>query len=390
MNRRMLIGGALAMLLLIPGVAIIALKDRNTDAKPPSQAKPSASAPAPPAETLTVEVVAVVSQTLNRTVRLPGELQAYLSVAISPKVTGIVEWVGVDRGSPVKQGQLLARLIAPELIAQRTEAEAKLRAEESTYARLKSASATPGVVAGNDLEVSQKTVEAGRARVQALRDMESYLLVAAPFDGVITERNVHPGALIGPAGGPGAGVPMLRLEQISRLRLVVSVPEIYVGGIAAGESVTFTVSAYPGETFSGVISRIARSVDVKTRTMPVELDVKNPTGRLAPGMFPEVEWPVRRSDPTLFVPAKAVVTTTERTFVLRVRGESVEWVTVKRGFSVGDLVEVFGDLSPGDQVVRRGSDELRPGTRVIPRVVSPTAQQISWKVTQITTEEGRS
>jgi membrane fusion protein, multidrug efflux system len=109
---------------------------------------------------------------------------------------------------------------------------------------------------------------------------------------------------------------------------------------------------------------------VKTRTMPVEMDVKNPRGRLASGMFPEVEWQVRRSDPTLFVPAKAVVTTSERTFVLRVRDGSVEWVTVKRAASEGDLVEVFGDLKPGDQVLRRGTDELRPGTRVMPRVVS--------------------
>jgi RND family efflux transporter MFP subunit len=374
MNRLKMMVGAICVLILILSLVFIDGKDKDTVAKlpvggPAPQTKPSSSGPSSPAEASTVEVVLVVAQALNRTIRLPGELQPYLSVALYPKVTSIVEWIGVDRGSLVKQGRLLARLVAPEVNAQRAEAEAKLQAEENTYARLKSASATPGVVAGNDLEVAQKTVEADRARVQALREMESYLLITAPFDGVITERNVHPGALVGPAGGSSAGAPMLRLEQTSRLRLVVSVPEVYVGGITMGETVTFAVLAYPAESFSGVISRIARSVDVKTRTMPVELDVKNPTGRLASGMYTEVEWPVRRPHPTLFVPAKALVTTTERTFVLRVRGENVEWVTVKRGFSVGDLVEVFGDLNPGDQVVHRGTDELRPGTRVIPLAV---------------------
>ena len=376
MKRLTLIGGIIAVLLLMFALAIIVHKDNDTSAKPPPASKPSVTGPSSSAETPTVEVVAVVAQTLSRTVRLPGELQPYQSVVIFPRVTGFLEWIGVDRGSRVKEGQLLARLVAPELKAQRAEAEAKLRSDESTFTRLKSASATPGVVAGHDIEVAEKTVEADNARVQALREMERYLLITAPIEGVITERNAHPGALLGPAGGPGAGAPLVRLEQVSRLRLVVAVPEAYVGGIVGGETVKFTVPAYPAETFTGSISRIARSVDVKTRTMPVELDVKNITGRLAPGMFPEVGWPVRRPEATLFVPAKAVVTTTERIFVLRVRNDSVEWVTVKRGSSIGDLVEVFGDLSPGDQVVRRGTDELRPGTRVILRVDSLTPRQV--------------
>jgi membrane fusion protein (multidrug efflux system) len=370
MNRRRLIGSLIGVLILVTALVLIAGRNEeravNGSKKgATSQTTPSAPKPSSP-EAPTVEVAPVVAQALNLTSRLPGELQPYLSVALYPKITGIVEWIGVDRGSQVKQGQLLVRLLAPEVKAQRAEAQAKLQGAESTYARLKSASATPGVVAGQDLEVAQKTVEADRARVQALREMESYLLMKAPFDGVVTERNVHPGALIGPAS---AGAPVLRLEQASRLRLVVWVPEAYVGGIAGGETFKFTVPAYPGESFSGSIARIARSVDVKTRTMPVEMDVKNQTGRLSPGMFAEVEWSVRRPTATLFVPTKSVVTTSERTFVLSVRDGSVEWITVSRGASQGDLVEVFGALSPGDQVVRRGTDELRPGTRVVPRVV---------------------
>jgi membrane fusion protein, multidrug efflux system len=196
--------------------------------------------------------------------------------------------------------------------------------------------------------------------------MEHYLIITAPFDGVVTTRNVHPGALVGPAGGGGAGAnpPLVRLEHTARLRLMVPVPEQYTGELAPGRNVTFSVPAFPGRTFQGTITRVAHSVDMKTRTMPVEMDVNNATGALAPGMFPEVEWPVRRSAPTLFVPAKAVVTTTELTFVIRVQQDTTEWVRVQKGHAVGDLIEVFGDLQVGDAVVARGTDELRAGTKV--------------------------
>lgn len=343
----------------------------------------------------TVDVVQVISKKSERKVELPGEFMPYQSVAVRAKVTGFVEKVYVDRGSVVKEGELLAVLVAPELTAQRleaeskvlsvesqrAEAEAKVVAAESTYDKLKAAAETPGVVAGNDLVLAQKAVDAAHAQahafeesakaarsaVQALKDMESYLRVTALFPGIITERDIHPGALV----GPGAGSPrMFQLEQNSRLRLVVAVPEVHVSGIELGARVTFTVPAYPGETFNAPIARVAHSLDSKTRSMAVELDVANAGVRLAPGMYPTVLWPVRRLKPSLFVPATSVVTTTERTFVIRVRDGAVQWVNVSRGASNGELVEVFGPLEAGDAVVRRGTDELREGARVSARPTS--------------------
>jgi len=140
----------------------------------------------------------------------------------------------------------------------RAEAEAQLAADESAYQKLEAASRTPGVVAGNDLVVAEKSAEADGARMRAAQqavlaaksslrsvaEMERYLEIKAPFDGVITERNVHPGALVEPAGG--AAVPIVRIEKMSRLRLVVAVPEIYVGGIPQRTRVSFSVPAYPG------------------------------------------------------------------------------------------------------------------------------------------------
>jgi len=360
------------------------------------------SAQAASAPTTTVEVTQVASRKLAMAVRLPGELQPYEAVAVYPKITAFVDSISVDRGSPVKKGQLLVRLVAPEIpaqraeaqsklqgaVAQRAEATAKLGSEESTYERLKSAAATPGVVAGNDLEVAQKAVEGSRARLEAARESEEaaksalrslteiqeYLQVRAPFDGVVTERNVHPGALVGPTTGSNSSVPLLRVEQIARLRLVVPVPEKYAAGLTEGAKVDFSVSAFPNQTFTGTVARIARSVDVKTRTMPVELDVTNPKGRLASGMFPEVLWPVRRSEATLFVPTSSVARTTEATFVVRIHNEAAEWVNVKTGEVDGKLIEIFGDLHPGDAVAVRGTDELRQGMRVTAKPVAPDAQ----------------
>ena len=355
---------------------------------PASNAQGAASAPS-------VQVAKVESQRLSMKVRLPGELQPYEVVALYPKVTAFVDWIGVDRGSRVRSGQLIIRLVAPELAAQRSEAqaklqtaeaqqveaEAKLAADESTYRRLNAAASTPGVVAGNDLEVARQAAEAARARVRAAQDsanaakqalrsiaeVEDYLQVKAPFEGVITERNVHPGALVGPSGGPGVAAPMVRIETPLRLRLVIPVPEAYVAGIPEGTNVEFTVATYPGQTFSAPVARIAQSVDVKTRTMPVELDVSNPAGRLAAGMFSEVLWPVGRPRPTLFVPTSAVARTTERVFVIRIRDGKAEWVDVKTGATSVNLIEVFGNLKEGDQVALRGTDELRPGTPVTAR-----------------------
>lgn len=399
----------LFVLILIAGNAACS----KTPPSPSTAA--TAATPLPPP---IIVVTQIVAQELSRNLRLPGELQPYQDVQLYPKVQGFVEWIGVDRGSEVKAGQVLVRLTAPEFAAQRgeaeaktqvsmaqkveaeshlaglrsqrLEAEAKLAASAATYRRLKAAAATPGVISGNELENAQHLMEADQARVQFSKDSEkslaaqvnalaegekvtrasvktvrvnqSYLQIIAPFAGVITERFAHPGAL------GGTTQPILRLQQISRLRLIVAVPEAELAGVTKNTRVEFTVPAFPGETFAGAVARIGKSLDPKTRTMPIELEVKNPTQKLAPGMFPQVNWPTSRPRPSLFVPASAIATTTERTFVIRIKDDRAEWVDIKRGASINkdgkDLVEIFGDLTESDSVAVRGTDELRTGTKV--------------------------
>jgi membrane fusion protein, multidrug efflux system len=331
-----------------------------------TNAIPSAALPA-------VEVVPVVSKPLDATTHLEAELAPFEAVALHARVNGFVQRVLVDRGSNVHTGALLATIVAPELISQRAEAEAKTQSDKSTYERLRAAAQTPGAVAAQEVEVAGATAKADEQRVQSLRSLEQYLNVTAPFDGVITERNVHPGALVGPQSGDNATA-MLRIEQIATLRLTVAVPEGLVSEIAEGVSTPFTVRAWPGQTFRGATKRVAHSIDRKTRTMAVELDVDNKDGRLAPGMFADVAWPVRRSVPSLFVPPSAIVVTTQKTLVVRVKDGVVEHVSVQRGMISGDLVEVTGDLHGGDLVAKRGSEELRAGSTVPFKVVSVDAK----------------
>jgi membrane fusion protein (multidrug efflux system) len=337
-----------------------------------------------------IGLVAVVSKPVSRTIDLPGEFAAFQSVAIHAKVRGYVERMLVDRGSVVKRGDLLAELTAPEMQAQIAEAEsrvkaaeserlqavAQLAAAESTSDRLKQASETPGAIAGNELIQAQKQVDASRAVIEsrqqsvraaeavvrAQKDLEAYLRITAPFDGVVTDRLIHPGALAGP--GSASDPVLLVIQDVLHLRLVVALPEEDVAGIMPGARVEFRVPAYPDRTYAGTIARISHALDEETRTMAVELDVLNRDGSLSPGMYPSVKWPVRGSRPLLLVPKTSVVTTTERTFVIRDRNGRAEWVDVRKGIADNDLVEVAGDLKVGDLVVQRANDEIREGDTI--------------------------
>jgi membrane fusion protein, multidrug efflux system len=373
------------LLIAIAPIACMAAGCNSSD-KPASATAASASGAA------TVTTVAVESKKLSTTIALPAQLEPYEQVDIYPKVTGFVENVTVDRGSRVKAGQVLVRLTAPELISQKSQSEAavhaaesqmatakaKLASDQGTYELMQAAAKTPGVLAENDVAVAGQTVSADKAMVEAAEQniaaareslktvgqAEAYLTITAPFAGVVTTRNLHPGALIGPASGVGSAMPILQIVDDRRLRLVVPIPEAQVGSMKVSQQVSFTVPAYPGQTFKAPIARTAKAMDEKSRTMPVELDVTNRDGKLAPGSFATVKWPLDRGYPTLFVPTTAVTNDQQHTFVIRVRNDKAEWVTVQTGQTVNGEVEVFGDLAAGDQVVKLATDAIHSGDSV--------------------------
>lgn len=368
-----------------------------------------------------VPVTKVISKTLFREDQLPGEINAYQDVLIYPKVPGFIKWLGVDRGSIVKQGQPMVKMYAPEYLARRTEAQAKvsalkaalsaeesrlsdlqaelkkhqatLLADQSTYQRVYTASLVPGVIADNDVVQWAQTVEADRQDVNTFikrvnakahevamkkeevdamtksfenfADFASYLEIPAPFDGYVTERKMHVGSFVGP-DGTGAYPPICRLKQLDLLRIIAPVPEVDAAGVVLGSEVQFSVSSFPDKRFTGTVARISNDLDKDTRTMPVELNFLNPDFKVLPGMFCKVYWPTRRRESSLFVPVSAVVSTPLNTFVCRVKNDVVEWVTVRKGQLMDGMVEVFGDLREGDMVAQEGSEELDNQSKVIP------------------------
>jgi RND family efflux transporter MFP subunit len=206
-------------------------------------------------------------------------------------------------------------------------------------------------------------MEGEQANCRAIDAIKNYLTVVAPFDGIITERNVHPGALVGP-GVKTDDKAMLVLEQEDKLRLIVSIPEVFSNQIDRNTLVSFRVGAIPGQEFKGRINRSSGSLNMKFRSETVEIDVENKGHQFKPGMFAEVLLPARRLTPALIVPRSAVVTSTERKYVIAVVDGKTRWVDVQEGNAQDDSVEVFGLLAVGNQVIKHGTDEIKEGQLV--------------------------
>jgi RND family efflux transporter MFP subunit len=326
-------------------------------------------------ETPTVQIVPLTKGRLSSNITIPGELIPYQQVDLYAKTNSYVKKLLVDIGSEVRQGQLLAVLEAPEINSQLAAAQSRIKqfeavyfASKATYDRLVSTSKTPGTVSQNDLEQAEAKKNADQANIDAaksgLKEVSAnlaYLEIRAPFDGVITSRNVNLGAYVGPGGK--STDPLFTIQDQGRLRLVVSVPEVYTGALSNKSEVNFTVRALPSEKFTAQVKRIAGALDEKLRAERLEMDVYNKDKKLLPHMFAEVSLPLPAGDSTYVVPKTAVATSTEKVFVIKVVDHKAVWVDVKKGLSNGDSIEIFGgDLKPDDKLVKAASDEIRNGS----------------------------
>ncbi|SEO72533.1 RND family efflux transporter, MFP subunit [Mucilaginibacter gossypiicola] len=326
-------------------------------------------------ETPTVQLVPVTKGRLSSAITIPGELIPYQQVDLYAKTNSYVKKLLVDIGSEVHQGQLLAVLEAPEINSQLAAAQSRIKqyeaiyfASKATYDRLVSTSKTPGTVSQNDLEQAEAKKNADLANVDAaksgLKEVSAnlaYLEIRAPFDGVITSRNVNLGAYVGPGGKTTD--PLFTVQDQNRMRLVVSVPEIYTGALSNKSEVNFTVRALPSEKFTAQVKRIAGALDEKLRAERLEMDVYNKSKKLIPHMFAEVSVPLPAGDSTFVVPKSAVATSTEKVFVIKVVDHKAVWVDVKKGLTNGDSIEIFGgDLKADDKLVKAASDEIRNGS----------------------------
>jgi len=328
-------------------------------------------------DTPTVALIPAAKGKLSSSITVPGELQPFLQVDLYAKINSYVKTLLVDIGSQVHKGQVLATLEAPEINSQLEEAKSRIQqnkavlfASKATYDRLYSTSKTPGTVSLNDLEQAEAKMRSDSANVEAAKSAYrvitanlDYLQIRAPFDGVITVRNINLGAYVGPAGGSG-NLPLFVIEDHKRLRLVISVPENYTGGLHDGSEVTFNVKALQGEKFTAPVKRLAGALDQKLRSERLEVDVINKDNRLLPNMYADVNVPIPARDSAYIVPKTAVVASTERVFVIRIVNNRAEWVDVQKGLESGDNVEVHGDIKAGDQIVKAASEEIRNGSPV--------------------------
>jgi RND family efflux transporter MFP subunit len=304
--------------------------------------------------------------------KLPGTLAAYQEVSIFPKVNGYVKAIPVDIGSRVNSGNLLMVLEAPELeqsaLAAREKyahAKADYQLDKERYHRLLEASATEGAVSPLDLSTWKSKMEADSALSNAALNtwkeqevMMSYLKVISPFSGVITERNVHPGALVSSAE---KNVPLIVLKQIDKLRLQVDVPEGLASTLHEGDTISFYTSAFPGKKMLGHVSRLSRNISVQLRSERIEMDVDNRKGNLAPGMYADVVIHSRGSGDAFTVPRSAIVTTTERKFIVAVRQGKAVRINVMTGNMSDGRAEIYGDIMTGDKVVVNPADDIREG-----------------------------
>jgi RND family efflux transporter MFP subunit len=320
--------------------------------------------------------VKVIRSNPGENLQIPGELMSYYETDVYPKVNSYIRKMNVDIGDKVHLGQVLAELEAPELTAQLAEAYAKVRsfeaqmiASKAIYRRLLVAANTKGAVSPNDMDVARSKIVAdslsllgANAVYQAHQEMISYLRIKAPFDGIITDRKLAPGAFVGPADK--SAVPMYRIKQESMLRLQVAIPERYTDAIREKQPISFSVVSLPGQMFKGKINRVTHNIDRQTRSELVEIQVMNPGQRLAPGMYAQVVLPVGRSHSSLIVPSSAVSTTMEKCFVIRIDNGRANWIDVKKGMESGGKTEIFGPVKDGDTVLKTANDEIPQGQQV--------------------------
>lgn len=314
---------------------------------------------------------------VEQTITLPGDLVGYYQSALYAKVTGYLKSISVDKGDWVRAGQVLAVIEVPELDERLAHAQANLEIARLTYQRLQSVwKSDPRLVARQDVDIAYSKFQEAKATNDELRALVSYTRITAPFDGVITERFMDPGALIN-AGGQqsatapmqgaarpgGAAAPVVSIARLDRLRIYIYVPQDAVSWIRKGMPATLTVQGFPGRHFTGTVQRFAHSLDLSTRTMLTEVDLENPERKLYPGMYANVTLVLQRHPDALRLPASAFGGA-ESHQVIVVKDGQLHLVSVSTGITDGRIVEITSGLTDRDLVVQTFSNGLQPGERV--------------------------
>jgi RND family efflux transporter MFP subunit len=326
---------------------------------------------------LAIQTVSVVSPVPGKAVvglTLPAEAKALVEAPIYARTSGYLKRYLVDIGAVVKAGDLLAEIDTPELNqelaqsrAQLNQAQAALALAKTTAARwadlLKTASVSEQEAAEKqaDLELKAATVEAARASVRRLEELQSFERVTAPFAGTITARGTDVGQLV----ASGSGKELFRLAQTGTLRVFVRVPQAAAQGVAPGQLAELTIPELPGRVFPAKVVRTSGAMSADSRTLLTELEVDNSRGEILSGTYVQVRLTEAKVDPALTLPANTLLFRSEGTQVGVVGADGkVELRPVTLGRDLGPTIEILGGVGPTDHVILNPADSLVGGTTV--------------------------
>jgi RND family efflux transporter MFP subunit len=365
LKRAKFVVGGIVAVLLIGAVIVLVLRSVQASALESSTALHAK---------LYVTTIAPVASADGQPLTLPGTLQGFIESTVYARSNGyVVRWLK-DIGSAVKTGDLLAEITAPEVeqelsqaVSARAQAAASASLAKTTADRWQSLRQKDAVTQ-QDLDErlstynqAQANLAAADANVGRLRKLLGFNQVVAPFDGVVTRRNVDVGDLVN-AGNGGTGQALFAVAQVDPLRLYVFVPQVYAAQIKTGDTVTVTLAERAGEKYRGTVARTARAIDTLTRTMQVEIRVPNPSGALITGSYVQVMLPINVGAKTLVVPTNVLLFRPDGTRIALVDAAGhVHLTLVKLGTDFGDSVEILSGLNASDQIVLNPADSLADG-----------------------------
>jgi RND family efflux transporter MFP subunit len=326
---------------------------------------------------LAIQSVSVVSPAPGKAatgLTLPAEVKALVEAPIYARTSGYLKRYLVDIGAHVKAGDLLAEIDTPELNqelaqakAQLVQTDAALALAKTTAARwadlLKSASVSEQEAAEkqSDLELKVATVEAARANVRRLEEMQSFERVLAPFAGTITARTTDIGQLI----AAGSNNELFRLAQTGTLRVYVRVPQAAARNVAAGQMAELTIPELPGRVFPAKVVRTSEAMSTDSRTLLTELEVDNSKGEILAGTYAQARFTDAKADPALTLPANTLLFRSEGSQVGVIGlNDKVELRSVSLGRDFGPTIEILGGVTPSDHVILNPSDSLVSGVTV--------------------------
>jgi membrane fusion protein, multidrug efflux system len=353
LNRKSWLFSAIAVVAVFGGVLLFSL--RSTEKLADSSVATETSG----TDLIRVDVATVITGGVTAAVKAVGTLQAKESVTIRPEIAGRIIRVLFQPGQRVDKGNILFMLDDGELRAQVAQTEAELEIARSGYERMKQLGHE-----GNQF-VSQEQVDQAASKLKSAEATQALYTtrlkktkITAPFAGHTGIRRVSPGEYVEP------GQDLVNLEDMETLNIDFKIPQTFLSRLSVGQSVSLLTDAYPKEEFAGTISALSPRIDEANRAVPVRARVRNPDGKLRPGLFANVIVMLGRNEHALLIPEESVIPQGPRTFVYRVVNQTARWTEIELGAREQGMVQVIAGLQDGDVVVRTGHHKLKDGAGV--------------------------